>query len=350
MKIGYIPSLDGIRAISVMIVLLAHGGLGHIVPGGLGVTVFFFLSGFLITTLLKQEYIRTGKIHFPKFYARRFLRLFPPLIIILTTAYVLVLLGVLDGGHSIHGYLHQVFYLANYHEIFNWQGAVPRGTGVLWSLAVEEHFYLIFPIVLFALLTSVKTNSRIPAVLSGICVLVLLWRIALVEHYQVEEIRTYYGTDTRIDSILFGCILALTKSPLNQESSAGLSGKAWIYLVVALLALLSTLIIRDGFFRETFRYTVQGLALMPIFYYAIKSYQNPVFRFLNWNWMKRLGVYSYAIYLSHNIVIGYLRKYEFFQESFILVILTAGIISTIIAFLIDKYVDSYFSAVRKTLR
>jgi peptidoglycan/LPS O-acetylase OafA/YrhL len=93
-----IPSLDGIRAVSVLIVVLSHVGLGHVVPGGLGVTIFFFLSGYLITTLLLQEHARNGSIHVGRFYIRRFLRLAPPLMITLAVAYALVLSGLVPGG------------------------------------------------------------------------------------------------------------------------------------------------------------------------------------------------------------------------------------------------------------
>src|SRR5262245_8347810 len=85
--IGVIPSLDGIRALSVIIVMLSHVGYGDIVPGGLGVTVFFFLSGYLITTLMLSEYRRTGAISIANFYLRRAFRLLPPLLVTLLIAY-----------------------------------------------------------------------------------------------------------------------------------------------------------------------------------------------------------------------------------------------------------------------
>src|ERR1700744_3779762 len=88
-----IPSLDGIRAVSVLIVVLSHAGLGQVIPGGFGVTIFFFLSGFLITTLLLAEYEETGRIDIPKFYLRRVFRLMPPLIISLLIAYGLTIAG-----------------------------------------------------------------------------------------------------------------------------------------------------------------------------------------------------------------------------------------------------------------
>src|SRR5215813_15558710 len=84
---GVIPSLDGLRAISISIVLVSHAGYGSVVPGGLGVTIFFFLSGYLITTLLVDERERSGRIDIGKFYLRRVFRLFPPLVVTLIIAY-----------------------------------------------------------------------------------------------------------------------------------------------------------------------------------------------------------------------------------------------------------------------
>jgi hypothetical protein len=106
-----IPSLDGIRAISVLIVVLAHSGLEALVPGGLGVTIFFFLSGFLITTLMLAENRRTGNINILKFYARRMFRLMPPLFISLAIAYCLTYVGLLSGGITIGGLVAQIYIL-----------------------------------------------------------------------------------------------------------------------------------------------------------------------------------------------------------------------------------------------
>jgi len=116
LKRSYINNLDGIRALAVLIVLVAHAGFGHIVPGGFGVTVFFFLSGFLITTLLIAEYEKHQTISLKKFFLRRFFRLFPPLFISLILAYGLVAVGLLGGEISAGGVFYQLFYLANYHR------------------------------------------------------------------------------------------------------------------------------------------------------------------------------------------------------------------------------------------
>src|SRR5262245_57565060 len=149
-----VPSLDGIRAISVLLVVLAHSGFDA-VPGGLGVTIFFFLSGYLITTLMLAEYERSGRISIPMFYARRMLRLMPPLLITLALAYGLTYFGALPGGITAAGLAAQLLYFANYYSLFvDPGGTIPNGTGILWSLAVEEHFYIVYPLLMAWLLVN----------------------------------------------------------------------------------------------------------------------------------------------------------------------------------------------------
>ena len=123
-----IPSLDGIRAISVLIVVLGHSGFDAFVPGGLGVTIFFFLSGYLITTLLLAEHVRTGRINIFNFYIRRVLRLMPPLLISLVIAYSLTYTKLLSGGITGTGLTAQLLYFANYYGLFFDRGnTVPDG-------------------------------------------------------------------------------------------------------------------------------------------------------------------------------------------------------------------------------
>lgn len=348
MKINYIPSLDGIRAISVFLVLFSHAGLGHILPGGLGVTTFFFLSGFLITTLLMSEYTRNNQINFKYFFLRRFYRLFPPLAITLLVAYLLCFSGLLGGGISWQGLLAQIFYLANYHVIFSWIGDIPNGTGVLWSLAVEEHFYLFFPILLyFALAKLSKVN--IVVMLASLCLIVLCWRIYLVFIEHAAHIHTYYSTDTRVDSILYGCIMALIWNPIDKAKLEKFDGKAWALMLAAVLLLLASLLIRGDVFRETLRYSIQGLALIPIFYYSIRCSEHWLFHWLNWSWMRKLGVYSYFIYLIHLVVIRFL-EYNNITHSILLVIVLSSIISIAFAFVVDKYIDVHFASLRRKYR
>jgi peptidoglycan/LPS O-acetylase OafA/YrhL len=348
-----IPSLDGIRALSVLIVVLSHSALGTIVPGGLGVTIFFFLSGYLITTLLLAEHARTGKIDIPKFYARRVFRLMPPLLISLTIAYSLTYAGLLPGGITPKGLTAQLLYFANYYGIFFDPGnTVPDGTGILWSLAVEEHFYIFYPFLLTLLLGCALRPRAIGTVLGVLCLVILAWRVHLVQSAGFFADRTYYASDTRIDSIIYGCILAVVANPVRARHRAdAMSLAQWVILVAALGAFLITMLVRDVAFRETVRYSLQGLALMPLFYFAVRFSNNWLFRGLNSRWATKLGTYSYAIYLIHLVVINVIATDApaIAAKPFIL-FPAALLISIAYAAAIDRYVDRYFGQLRRKYR
>jgi peptidoglycan/LPS O-acetylase OafA/YrhL len=260
-----IPSLDGWRAIAIIIVFLSHAGLGNLVPGGFGVTVFFFLSGLLITSLMIVERERSGTLSIGKFYLRRLLRLSPPLFITLAIVYLLTHLGYFRGDATWRGLGAQAFYFANYYEIFfDAVHMTPAGTGIFWSLAVEEHYYLIFP-WMFLCLAVRRNQRRLVEALGLVCVAILAWRCYLVFMCHAPEYRTYYASDTRIDSIIFGAILALVKNPSTDEAPIS-ANHMRIALSLSACLLLFSLLYRSPAFRETFRYSVQGVALAPLFY------------------------------------------------------------------------------------
>src|SRR5271166_2398312 len=271
-RLEVIPSLDGIRAISVLIVVLGHSGLEALVPGGLGVTIFFFLSGYLITTLMLTEHERTGGINILNFYTRRVFRLMPPLLVSLAIAYGLTYTRLLSGGITGTGLAAQLLYFANYYGLFFDPGnTIPDGTGTLWSLAVEEHFYILYPLLMTLMLGSALRPRTIGALLGIGCMVVLAWRIHLVQSPDFVPARTYYASDTRIDSIIYGCILAVVMNPNQQPYRLStMSLVQWAVLAGAAGTLLLTLLCRDPTFRETIRYSIQGLALMPLFYFAVR--------------------------------------------------------------------------------
>lgn len=350
-----IPSLDGLRAISILIVLVSHTGYGAVVPGGLGVTIFFFLSGFLITSLLMDETERSGRIDIGKFYLRRAFRLFPPLVVTLIIAYSLVKLGLLDGGMSWTGVLAQLLYFANYYGLFFDPGnTTAAGTGILWSLAVEEHFYMIYPAVLVGLLALGSSRQRIVVVLAMVCLAVLAWRMYLAGLPNFQAERTYYSSDTRVDSIVFGCLLALAANPRDEEpgtSNPFLQPMAAALLAAAAIAMMFTIIWRDAYFRETFRYSLQGLALMPVFYFAIKYAAHFPFTLLNYPWVARIGVYSYAIYLIHHIIVNVIEKnLPWLATVKPLLVLVTFAVATLYAAILDVFVDGYFRRLRKKFR
>ncbi|MBC2608247.1 acyltransferase family protein [Pelagicoccus albus] len=301
-----IPSLNGIRAISISIVFLAHAGASGVIPGGFGVTVFFFLSGFLITTLLRREFDKTGGISIRNFFIRRIFRILPPFYGALLFAILLSLTGLLPGETTLGGCLLIAGHIGNYAQIFWSHLSPPQGTGVYWSLAVEEHFYILFP--LFALILFKKGDKRV-TVLTFLIIsaLVLAWRIILVNQ-GVPENRTYMGTDTRVDSILFGSILAIAKNPALDPKLIINKWLGGTIVILAILALLFCFAYRTNEFRETYRYTIQGLALMPLFYTAVVYSDSVFFRWLNWKPVDYFGQLSYTFYLLHYVLIYAIAK------------------------------------------
>ena len=300
-----IPSLDGIRAVSIMIVFIAHARLSSVIPGGFGVTVFFFLSGFLITTLFCREIDRTGEIDLRAFYLRRLLRLSPPLFFTLAVVYSCVGLGILKGTADLGSIVSQALYYYNYYSIFypdSTQGA--HGLNVLWSLSVEEHFYLVFPFLFIALSRKIISIRHI----LFISFLILFWRFVRFYCLGADDYVIYASTDTRIDSILYGAILAILVWEKKQERLFPDRCFARLGILVgSFLVILFSFVFRDEVFRSTLRYSIQSIALMPIFYYAVFYPEFWVFRFLNWRSIRIIGLYSYTVYLIHTVVLGNLR-------------------------------------------
>ncbi|WP_242184033.1 acyltransferase [Sphingomonas sp. CARO-RG-8B-R24-01] len=296
MPINHISPLDGFRALAILIVFVAHCGLEKLVPGGFGVTIFFFLSGYLITTLLRAEFAQTGRIDIRAFYVRRSVRILPSLYIT-----VLLLLGLTQWLPAEHpaefwGVFSQLAFLTNYPWITgNAQGV----TGPpLWSLAVEEHFYLVFPVIFSATLAALPPRKAAGLCL-GACIAVLGIRLATVA--TISDIgKVYYWTHTRIDSILFGCCLALWQNPVLDKG-------AWqpriIHVLFASAILLGCLAIRDELFRQTVRYTLQGGALFVIFSYAIHD-RGWVSIALSTRPLRVIALYSYTLYLIHVPIIA----------------------------------------------
>jgi len=306
----HIPSLDGIRAISFLLVFLAHAGLEAWVPGGLGVTVFFFLSGYLITTLMREELAETGAVSFKHFYLRRALRILPPFYLVLLGAAALSALGALPGPPQRAPLIAQLCHFANYWTVLHGYDGEVAGTGVYWSLAVEEHFYLLFPAVFVLLHRVLPTPRSRAAFLWGACALVLAWRCALVFGAGVPMDRTYLATDTRVDSILFGCALALVGNPaLDPEAKGERSLWLRILLPAGAVLMVASLLFRDPRFRETIRYSLQGLALYPLFVCAVRNPRLPGFRLLNHPVLRRIGELSYSLYLLHHVVISGVQRW-----------------------------------------
>ena len=342
---SYIPSLDGIRAISILLVFVSHAGFGHIVPGGFGVTVFFFLSGYLITTLLCREWNRHDAIAFKAFYLRRVLRLSPPIFVTLSVSILLASIGVIEGRIDIGTILSQVFFYFNYYALYGDGVSAISGLGILWSLAVEEHFYFIWPAI-FLLIASGRMGIRS---VIALLVLILLWRSFRFFGMGSTFYEIYISTDTRFDSILFGCLLALMHDrPASVWAFPPLKTGICIILA-ALVALAFTLGFRDETFRSTLRYSVQGVALMPLFHYAVKRPDALMFRPLNWGWMRKLGLWSYTIYLIHFVIIDGLVFNGVTMPGSPLLLIIAGVLSVGFSAAVYRFVEAPLHPLRRRL-
>lgn len=306
-RTGVIPSLDGIRAIAVLLVIFAHSGLQHTVPGGLGVTIFFVLSGFLITTLMRSEYADTGTIHFRAFYLRRLLRLMPPLLVVVFISGILSTSDLIDGGFTGAGLVSVVFYFGNYFVIGHHFTGIPAGLGVVWSLAVEEHYYLFYP-PLALLLFRLGRRRFTVVVLSLLCALVLVWRFVLVAHGASAN-HMEMATDARVDSILVGCLMAQWRNPWLDPVPAERPLRDIAIAGTCIATLLFTLLYRNPEFRDTLRYTLQSLAIAPLIYLSVARSARRPFRWLNIAAVRRIGVLSYTIYLSHQVIMFGIGRY-----------------------------------------
>lgn len=349
-----IASLNGIRALAVALVFFAHGGLDQIVPGGLGVTIFFVLSGYLITTLMRREYAASGTLGLRAFYLRRVLRLMPPLLVVVAAAGLLSEFSVIGGDFSLRGLLSVLFYFGNYHVIaFDFNG-IPEGMGVVWSLAVEEHYYLLYPPLAVVLLRNGRPWVA-AAVLTTLCAVIFAWRCWLALH-DVSEAYLTMATDTRADAILVGCLMAFCRNPaLDPMPDQGApphtrhnGHRDWIIGVTCIIVLIATLTYRDEFFRLTARYTLQSLAIAPLIYLAITRSAQAPFRWLNSRAMVYVGTISYTIYLSHQLILYFVIRHWPELEGAATLALTA-LLTLAVAEPMRRWVEQPCARLRKQL-
>lgn len=304
----YIPSLDGIRACAVLLVFAAHAGLSKYwsTSGAFGVSIFFFLSGYLITTLLRQEIEKTGRISLRKFYLRRSMRILPPMYLTLAMAYSLGAMGVLAIRGNLFGMISAVGYFYNYADLLSHKVALPTGMRLLWSLMVEEHFYLVFPFFYLMLVRKGFDRAAQARVMLGLCAAALMWRCVVVfvigEPF-TELAWTYMSTDCRFDSILFGSVLAVRNNACFEDESGVLCRYRGFAAVGGLAVIVASLAVKEPHFRETLRGTLQGLALYPVFYYCISSRNEWRVRWLEWRPLRWIGWISYSMYLIHAMLL-----------------------------------------------
>src|SRR5258708_11466005 len=204
---GRVAELDGVRGVSILLVLGLHFAPALIPGGYVGVDIFFVFSGFLITSILLHEAERTGSISLKRFIVRRILRLCPALAVYLValSAYAFLFLSKDNAAEIYLGVLLTLSYVSN------WVIALkPHATlsilAITWSLAVEEQFYLIWPLLLSVLLKR-KVERRWILILLVIAIVLVGIERAILWHTGSSIRRLYYATDTHADGLLLGCLI-----------------------------------------------------------------------------------------------------------------------------------------------
>ncbi len=296
-----IPSLDGVRALSIIIVFIDHADLPQIIRGSTGVTIFFFLSGYLITTLMLGEQDATGRISVSGFYIRRALRIFPAMYLALAAAIVIGISGVVSSTLTTGGSIASAFHLTNYWIIFEGREGIPPGMNALWSLAVEEHYYVLFPLFFILILRKLSRGQQI-GLLVSFCTIELIWRSVL--HYMLGASfdRLYLATDTRLDSILFGALMAVAFNPVRgRRLFKGKIGSGPLVLIGLSLFAVARVIPTSS--MMVFGPTAEGIGLIFIFTALISQPSTWYGRILNSRPIAYLGLISYAFYLDHRLIL-----------------------------------------------
>jgi peptidoglycan/LPS O-acetylase OafA/YrhL len=204
------PALDGIRAVSILGIMFNHGGFAWAAGGIISVNVFFVLSGFLITLLLMKEWTRSGTIRLRAFWARRARRLLPALFVLLGAIGLYALWFAPSGTQSslLGDGLSTLFYFSNWHQIITGQSYFVQVSALspllhTWTLAIEEQFYIVWPLVVLGVLKLTR-SPRVLFVVTVVGVLASATEMALLFHPGLDPSRLYYGTDTRAQDILVG--------------------------------------------------------------------------------------------------------------------------------------------------
>ena len=304
----YMPAVDGLRALAVAVVVAYHLGFGWARAGFLGVDVFFVVSGYLITSLLLHDRHESGRIGMREFWRRRALRLLPALFVLLAVCAVAVPVIAPDQASRLHGdLLGAVGYVTNWRLIFQHESyfqAIGRPPILqhLWSLAIEEQFYLLWPLVLAGLLIWRRRRRRAlsPIVLAIVGSTVLM---AVLYHPATDPSRVYYGTDTRVGTILVGAALACIWPPGRLVGDVSARAR-WLLQAIGTAALigLAAIIWRSNQF-DPFLYRGGFLLVAVLTALAVAVASHPAARryqaVLGWAPLVWIGRRSYAIYLWH---------------------------------------------------
>lgn len=305
----YVRFLDGLRCISILWVIMIHLRFhgdrlyefiaGH---GWMGVDMFFVISGFLITTILLHEYRDRGNISLRNFYVRRILRIWPAYYMTIAIVAVLAVLGIAGNSEMVLQTIRwPLMYLTNayagFHQTEN------CALLVSWSLSLEEQFYLLWPLLLFC------GTKRALKIAIGVIIAVTVWRTWLTFHIAPGVMamrRIFYAPDTRIDVILYGCVLAFILIDDRRTAAIGrfLKRRATPFLLGALS--LVGIYINDrwsGHIGNSIGYSMSALLMAGWIAYLYTVRPTRILAGLEWRPVVYIGRISYGVYLLHGFAI-----------------------------------------------
>lgn len=308
---GRIAHIDMLRAIAVLIVVVMHSGLTP-APGDGGVVLFFVISGYIITTLLMKEASRTGRFDLLRFYRRRGLKLGPPLIVLL-----LLPAGVYSatsGGVSPVAVLAQVAFAYNWLQVLS-PGLAEQilpGSDIVWSLAIEEQFYIGFALMWTVLVRASWWRAATLIIALTTAALSLFVRTSLALGTEDEIIHAARGTDARIEAIAIGVALAALLWPSEEGEDVGRKWRRWAgtgpaLWVSAILFLGASVAFRQDWSELALRPSAQAWAGALALAWGLLQGEGRtrrwVVRISHVPAVQHVGLASYSIYLAHYPVI-----------------------------------------------
>ena len=309
----HVGALDGIRAVAVVAVLLFHAGVGWFGGGMLGVDMFFALSGFLITSLLVAEYQRSGTLRLGRFYERRARRLLPALLLmLLMVAAYANWFAEPDVLGSIRGdAVSTLFYVSNWHFVFSDQGyfvhfGPPSPLLHTWSLAVEEQFYLVWPVVALLVLRWRGRRALAAVAATGVVASVALTSVLFA--HGANSARLYYGSDTRAQAVLVGAFFgAIGPASSWLRRRPGWSERATGRRAIALSGLLGAAVCvwaihavsGDNWLLYHGGFAVMALATSAVIVAVVAQPRSSLAKGLAWGAVAYIGRISYGLYLYH---------------------------------------------------
>jgi peptidoglycan/LPS O-acetylase OafA/YrhL len=307
-RFRYLPALDGLRAFAVLAVMCYHGGMSWALGGFLGVDAFFVLSGFLITSLLLAEWRDTGGIALAAFWIRRAKRLLPALFLLLAgiALYATFAATPLELGRIRSDGLASLAYVTNWRFVFSHQSyfdqfGVPSPLRHMWSLAIEEQFYLVWPMIVYGMLRWRKGSVGALAIVSAAIGLGSIILMVALYNPATDPSRVYYGTDTRASSLIIGALLAMlaTKHTFGKSlvERRVLHGVA--ILAVGALGWMWSSTTDGPSWLYTGGFVVAALLVALVIADVSQEHAGPVAKVMSWRPLRWIGAISYGLYLWH---------------------------------------------------